>query len=86
MKANCILGKLQVSSHRTEDFCKTFALTGIHHIHAGGLEFAGVCYTDTDCNQNEECYYSDEAVAYECRCKRGYIRGQDGLCVAIQSK
>lgn len=45
-----------------------------------------MCLNDYDCKPNEECFYSDITLAYDCRCKRGYAKAADGSCQVFKSK
>lgn len=46
----------------------------------------GTCSTDTDCRAGEECTYNDETLAYECKCKKGFLKMPTGECRQPKSK
>ncbi|XP_065209284.1 nidogen [Planococcus citri] len=50
---------------------------GIHCIHSG------MCNSDGDCEDNEECAYNEVSVTYECKCKAGYSKSPNSTCRPI---
>lgn len=46
----------------------------------------GTCNIDSDCRAGEECFYNDEIYAFECKCKKGFVKTATGECRQLKSK